>query len=59
MKSFNRNALARVLSLMLVLCMVIGCFAGCSKDKKSKEKDIRDELDDYTLNGLTYYIGEE
>ena len=62
MKLFNSKSLARILALALALCMVVGCFAGCSNDKsgkKSKEDDIRDELDDYTLNGLTYYIGED
>lgn len=60
----------KLLCLILALMMVIGCFAGCDNtsggrdrgndDQEETEKeDIRDTLEKYEINGLTYYLSDD
>ncbi len=67
----KKSMLWKLLALVLALVMVLGCFAGCSdsnsdsdddeeeEDKEDKLDKIREGLEKYTYNGLTFYLPEE
>ena len=63
-----KRSLCKILCLILALGMVIGCFAGCDNasggrdrddDEESEKEDIRDSLEKYKVNGLTYYLSDD
>lgn len=63
-----KRSLFKLLCLILALGMVIGCFAGCDSasggrdkddEEESEREDIRDSLEKYELNGLTYYLSDD
>ena len=58
----------RLLALMLVCGLMLGCLAGCGddadsdsdeKEKEDKLSELRDDLVKYKYQGLLVYLGDD
>ena len=66
MHHFNRKTLLRILAMIMVLVMTLGCLAACGKDNDSSDEEEEEEksnntgkLSSYSWKGLNFQLSDE
>ena len=65
MQLFNSKTIKRLLALIMIVVLALGCFVGCSGSDGGKDDDDEEESSTnsdkvrHEWNGLIYYLGED
>ena len=64
MQLFNSKSITRLLALIMIVVLALGCLAGCSgsnggKDDDDEKSSSSGDRVKYEWNGLIYYLGED
>ena len=59
MALFSRKNFSKVLALVMAICLILSCFAGCSGDSGSNSNNYKGDKVKYEWNGLIYYLDKD